>query len=333
MKPSTRRDRLALLTTEATASLASFSQAVREGLAEQPKRIPSRFFYDRCGSLLFEEICDVPEYYLTRAERSILEKRADDLAERFSEPVRLVELGSGSAVKTRILIEAFLAHHQALTFVPIDISATMLEQSADTLLDAYPQLRIQAFAGEYETELARLRELTQPPRLILWLGSSLGNLTRREAAAFLGQVRAGMTAADRVLVGIDLRKSRDVLERAYDDARGVTARFNLNLLERINRELGGHFELENFEHRALYREDEGRVEMHLVSRSEQRVAIDELDETVTFRAGEMIHTENSYKYSVDEIGDLATSAGLCSEACWLDADELFSLNLFAAAQP
>jgi L-histidine N-alpha-methyltransferase len=322
-------ERFELTTAEPDRALATFAEEVENGLGTRPKRLPSRFLYDKQGSLLFEEICKLPEYYLTRAERSILEHRADELASRFPQAASLVELGSGSAEKTRLLIEAFLSRQGRLVFAPVDISRSALEESAAALLEDYPQLEIRAVEGEYERALQHIRSDGGGPRLVLWLGSSIGNLHPSEAAAFLARVRSATGPEDRVLVGVDLRKDAEILERAYDDSRGVTARFNLNLLSRINAELGGRFDEDGFCHRAVYRKDEGRVEMHLVSCRDQKVAVEALDLELEFAEGESIHTENSYKYSLEEIDELVETAGLRCEACWLDEDARFSLNLLA----
>lgn len=330
MSPHASARRFHLVTEDEPPS-ESFEQDLIRGLRSSPKTLPCHWFYDEIGSQLFEEICELPEYYLTRCERSILEKRAGELADRFEAPTTVVELGSGSASKTRLIIEAFLERHGRLVFAPIDISRTMLEESAETLLDDYPRLEIRAFAGRYESGLEHLARAKASPRLTLWLGSSIGNLDRAQAALFLRRVRAGMAEADRLLVGIDLRKDRLVLEAAYDDSRGVTARFDLNLLERINRELGGHFDPASFAHRATWRADSGRVESHLVSRRAQRIRIDDLDLEVSFAAGETIHTENSYKYSQEEIAWLTRRSGMVHEAQWLDENGLYTLNLFAPA--
>jgi L-histidine N-alpha-methyltransferase len=308
---------------------ASFEMDLLEGLTATPKRLSCHWFYDDIGSQLFEQICELPEYYLTRCERSILEKWAPEIAARFNASTTLVELGSGSASKTRLLIEAFLERHGRLVFAPIDISQGILEESAAVLLEDYPRLEIRAFAGRYESGLEHLGQGQRTPRLTLWLGSSVGNLDRSSAAAFLNKVRAGMREDDRLLIGIDLRKDKATLERAYDDSAGVTARFDLNLLDRANRELGAHFDLSSFDHRASWRADPGRVESHLVSRVAQQVRIDALDLEVDFEAGETIHTENSYKYSHDEIDWLAGSARMLRETTWLDPGGLYSLNLFA----
>ena len=325
--------RLVIREAQPTVPAATFAAEVRAGLAAQPKRLPCRFFYDAAGSRLFEQICELPEYYLTRAEQEILTRHADEIAAAVPAGAVLVELGSGSAAKTRRLIEAFLRRQATLRYVPIDISRGALEESARRLLAEYPALEIHGLAAEYRDGLRRLRRLRRAdaerrPRLVLWLGSNVGNFGRPEAAAFLARVRETMAAADRLLVGFDLRKDRAVLEPAYDDAQGVTARFNLNLLARVNRELGGHFDLRRFAHRAVYAEDAGRVELHLVSRREQTVPIDALGLRVPFAAGEAIHTEDSYKYSGDEIRALAAAAGFEVERRWLDGGRRFAECLF-----
>jgi L-histidine Nalpha-methyltransferase len=310
----------------------AFAEDVRAGLTASPKRLHCRYFYDRAGSLLFEEICELPEYYLTRAEREIFLSHADAIAARVPAGVTLVELGSGSAVKTRLVIEALRRRRHGFRYVPIDISGTILEESSRALLAEYPDLQIVAIAGEYEDGVARLGTATTPPRLVLWLGSNIGNFSRGEAAEFLARIRARLAPEDRLLCGIDLRKDPAVLERAYDDARGVTARFNLNLLVRINRELGGHFDPAAFRHRAVYDEEEGRVAMYLVSARRQRVTIDRLGLAVSFDEGEAMHTEDSFKYSPDEIGRVAQHAGFDIETRWVDSGGRFSLNLLSSSQ-
>ena len=326
------QERFTLIDSGAEAQAASFPTEVKAGLTACPKRLPCRFFYDHEGSLLFEVICQLPEYYLMRAEWEILEERAAELASQFPEGAILIELGSGSAAKTRILIEAFLRQSGRLRYVPADISRSMLEESARALLADHPGLEILAIAGEYHEALARLQEDADRRKLILWLGSNVGNFDRAEATQFLRQVRERMSGQDRLLVGIDLRKDRRVLEPAYDDAQGVTARFNRNILARINCELGGQFDLSAFLHRALYNEEAGRIEMYLVSAIRQTVRIDGLDLEVPFELGETIHTEYSYKYSLAEIEELATASLFRVERQWLDSGRRFSVNLLAPAE-
>jgi dimethylhistidine N-methyltransferase len=329
MQRSPAIERYTLIHSDSETDLVEFGAEVESGLTADRKTLPCRFFYDEPGSELFEEICDLPEYYVTRSERGILAARADEIAGHFQSPITLAELGSGSSSKTRLLIEALLRRHGGLRYVPVDISKTMLEASSVELVDRYEALEIRAIASEYEVGLRHLRRETDRPKLIAWLGSTIGNLSPDEAAAFLGRVRHAMSPHDRLLLGIDLRKDRVVLESAYDDSAGVTARFNLNLLERINRELSGEFCIDQFLHRAVWDERKGRVEMHLVSLSDQRVPIRDLGLNVEFASGETIHTESSYKYSLEEIDQLAANADLAIERRWLDDLQYFSLNLLA----
>jgi L-histidine Nalpha-methyltransferase len=323
--------RFALAETSRDRHRDDFARDVRAGLTGVPKRLPCRYFYDGEGSMLFEEICTLPEYYLTRAEHEILDKHVAAIAAGVPAEVTLVELGSGSAAKTRLLIEALLRSRERLRYVPVDISRRMLEASSQALLDHYARLEITAIAGEYEDGLELIAAETDPPRLVLWLGSNIGNLDRVEATAFLRRLRAATAVTDQVLCGVDLRKDRAGLERAYDDARGVTARFNLNLLARINRELGGRFQLGTFRHRAVYDEEAGRISMYLVSARAQRVRIDALGLDVEFAAGETIHTEDSYKYSLAEIDALGAGGGWRVQARWLDHFGRFSVNLLVPA--
>jgi L-histidine N-alpha-methyltransferase len=306
---------------------ADFAADVRAGLSARRKILHCRYFYDAAGSELFEEICALPEYYLTRAELAILRARADDIAGGCPAGAALVELGSGSSTKTRTLIEALLRRRKLLHYVPIDISRVMLEDSARALLADYRQLQVTAIAAEYRAGLRLLRRRRDESKLVAWLGSNVGNFARRDAARFLASVRATLSPCDRLLLGADLRKDRKVLEAAYDDAAGVTARFNMNLLVRINRELGGDFALDRFRHRALWNERHGRVEMHLVSQAAQRVRIRALGLTVAFGDGESIFTESSYKYTIDELEHLAGAAGFSTEQRWLDPEGRFSLSL------
>lgn len=326
------RARFNLVAMDAGARLQAFARDVRTGLTSRPKHLHCCYFYDAEGSLLFEEICDLPEYYLPRAEGVILQQHADEIVGRLPSPVTLIELGSGNAAKTRRLIDALLRRQPELCYVPVDICRAMLEESSRALLKEYPNLEVLAVAGEYHDGLRHLRGQVNHPKLILWLGSNVGNFHRPEAAEFLAKVRETMSIDDRLLVGIDLRKERRILEKAYDDSRGVTAQFNLNLLGRINRELDGRFDLDQFRHRAVYDEKAGRIEMCLDSTTRQQVAIGRLELVVSFEAGEPIHTENSYKYSPAEIEELACGAGLRLERQWFDPERRFSENLFAIVE-
>jgi dimethylhistidine N-methyltransferase len=318
------------------AAADDFAADVRRGLTASPtKFLLPKYFYDSLGSRLFDAICLLPDYYLTRAEAEIFARHAAEIVERAKAGARrltLFELGSGSAAKTRRLIDALLTTQTRLLYVPVDISTAALEESAGALLGDYEGLSVTAYAADYDTALPRLRENFEEDAraLVLFLGSNVGNFDRAEARAFLRRVRAVLRAGDRLLLGADLKKDRGTLEAAYDDSLGVTAAFNLNLLARINRELGADFCVRDFRHVALYDEAEGRVEMHLESARDQTVRIEALGLRLSFGAGERIHTENSYKYSLDELSALAADTGFEREHTWLDPAGRFSSNLFAA---
>ena len=326
-------ERLKILGTGREGILSDFADMVRDGLTAADKRLSCAFLYDKVGSLLFEEICAQPEYYLTRTEEELLRDNAAEIARDSLPGASLVELGSGSALKTRILIEELLRKSGSLRYVPIDISRTMLERSSHRLLDDYPGLEILGLAAEYGDGLHELKLSLDGPRLVLFLGSNVGNFDRDAARRFLTRVRSDLGPEDRLLIGIDLRKDRRALERAYDDANGVTARFNLNLLERINRELGGRFDLSRFRHRAVYDEELGRIEMYIDSLAPQRVRIEALDLEVDFEQGESVHTENSHKYSLREIEALARGSDFEVGRRWLDERGYYSLNRFTPIEP
>lgn len=331
MTLSSKHHRLTLITVDSEACLGDLAAAVRDGLTAERKWLPCRFFYDAEGSRLFEKICELPEYYLTRAETEILSNRANEIAGLYQQRPSLVELGSGSSTKTRILIEAFLARHGGLRYVPVDISRSILEESALALLDDYPGLEILAIAAEYGHGLRRMRREKAASKLVLWLGSSVGNFTREGAVRFLSSLRDELATDDHILLGVDLRKQTPVLEAAYDDSAGVTARFNKNILARINRELSANFDLDAFEHLADYHVEAGRVEIHLRSTRAQVAHIGDLDLDVHFEEGETIHTENSYKYSTSEIAALADKAGMRVRAQWFDDEEKFSVSMLSPA--
>lgn len=295
-----------------------FAASVRAGLTAKRKMLEPRFFYDSLGSALFDAICELPEYYVTRSETEILTRHGAEIAAAFGSPVRLVELGSGSARKTRLLFDALLANQRTLDYAPVDVDAGMLEKSGRALLIEYPGLRVSALRGDFREPARALAAL--PPShertVVLFLGSSIGNLDPSEAIAMLRNLRTAMRDGDALFLGVDLRKSKSVLEPAYDDALGVTAAFNLNLLARINRELGGDFDLSRFAHRAVYDEQLGRIEMHLASRGAQTVHIAGYE--VHFEDGETIHTENSWKYDDASLATLAAEAGFTVEQRWSD---------------
>lgn len=321
-----------------TAAVADdFAADVRQGLTAARKFLPPKYFYDELGSRLFDAICLLPEYYLTRAEADIFARHAAEIVERArtgAQRLTLFELGSGSALKTRRIIDALLATQTRLTYVPVDISTAALEESASALLGDYEGLSVTAYAADYDSALPRLRETFEEDSraLVLFLGSNIGNFDRTEARDFLRRVRKVLRTGDLLLLGADLKKDVDTLEAAYNDTLGVTACFNRNLLVRINRELRADFSLTRFAHRAFYNEREGRVEMHLESYSKHTARIGALALAVRFDGRERIHTENSYKYSLDELSALAADTGFEREHTWLDPAERFSSNLFVAKE-
>jgi dimethylhistidine N-methyltransferase len=325
--------------TQGGDARAALAEDVRRGLTAAPKQLPPKYFYDPLGSHLFDAICLLPEYYLTRAEDEILSRHAGEIVTAAAAagpgPVTLLEFGSGSAAKTRRLIEALLRRQRGLTYVPVDISASALEASADALLADYEQLRVEAYASDYETALAHLagERGLRGRTLALFLGSNVGNFDGTEAESFLRRVRGVLSEGDALLVGADLKKDAATLEAAYDDALGVTAAFNLNLLMRINRELAADFDVRAFRHVALYDAGAGRVEMHLESRRAQVVRVQSLSLEIPFAAGERIHTENSYKYHLDELSSLAARTGFSRARTWLDEAGRFSSNLLVANTP
>ena len=309
---------------------AGLAEDVRRGLSSQPKRFLPKYFYDQLGSQLFEAICLLPEYYLTRAENEILERYADEIVSSLDGNTTLLEMGSGSASKTRLIIEALLRKQEELLFIPVDISASALDSSSRILLQSYPQLKIEAYAADYFAGLAELEKQQRTRTLALFLGSNISNFDPDEALKFLHALRQVLRSGDALLLGADLKKERRVLEAAYNDALGVTAAFNLNVLARINRELGGNFDLTAFKHRAFYNEAAGRIEIYIESRRVQTVSINQLEMEVEFGEGEQIHTENSHKYDLSDIGKLASETGFTRARTWLDSGERFSSNLLMA---
>ncbi|MDX6695837.1 MAG: hypothetical protein QOF02_3440 [Blastocatellia bacterium] len=307
----------------------SFAVDVRRGLLARPKQLFPKYLYDELGSELFEAICLLPEYYLTRAENEILTRYADEIAASVDGPATLLEMGSGSATKTRLIIEALLRRQRALHFIPVDISASALETSSRVLLQSYPRLKITAYASDYYDGLTALASDAERGRtLALFLGSNIGNFDADEAHTFLRALRGVLREGDALLLGADLRKAKPALEAAYDDALGITAAFNLNLLARINREFDADFDIRAFKHHVEYNLALGRVEVYIESLREQRVRLRKLDIEASFTTGERIHTENSYKYDLDGLSALASATGFKRARTWLDEREQFSSNLF-----
>lgn len=308
-----------------------FAESVRRGLTASPKSLEPKYFYDELGSQLFAAICALPEYYLTRAETAILAAHAGEMVAGVAAPLRLVELGSGDAVKSRFLIEAALARQPELDYTPIDISQSALDASSRRLTGSYPSLTVKPRVGDYRHELEALAgECDAGVRtLVLFLGSTLGNLHPPEARDLLAGVRAALRPGDALLLGVDLAKAEEILVPAYDDPLGVTAAFNLNLLVRINRELGGEFDVRRFRHRVRYDRERGRMEMHIESRVEQVVPIRALGLEVPFAAGETLLSECSYKYRREQVAALAAAAGFAVAGSWTDPDGHFLSTLLA----
>ncbi len=299
----------------------SFREDVIEGLSQGQKALPPKYFYDAEGSRLFDRICGLKEYYPTRAELALTRRHLADIARFAGRGGELVEYGSGASLKTRLLLRAL----RPSVYVPVDISHSALAGAAQRLSREFAWLHIFAVVGDFSQPL-RLPVFRQRARrrVVYFPGSTIGNLTVQEAQAFLAMSRAQVGAGGAMLIGVDLKKDANVLHAAYNDARGVTARFNLNLLARINRELGADFDLRRFRHYAFYNAPLGRIEMHLVSLARQAVRIGR--HRFEFERGETIHTENSYKYAVEEFRALAAQAGFKGAKLWQDRQQLFALH-------
>jgi dimethylhistidine N-methyltransferase len=309
-----------------TTATSEFANDVVAGLTASPKRLSPKYFYDNTGSALFEQITELAEYYPTRTEVGILNDRAKDIAALIPPGAALIEFGSGSSTKTRIILSAA----QSLgCYVPVEISAQFLHQQMAELRREYPRLSARPVAADFTKPFELPDAAQMMPKVGFFPGSTIGNFEPHEAAAFLRHAGRILGSGATFIVGVDLVKDTQVLQRAYNDSQGVTAKFNLNLLERINRELGAKFNLASFEHHAFFNRERSRIEMHLASLKRQRVRV--CGECVDFRAGETIHTESSYKYSVESFGCLARGAGWSPVAVWTDADNYFSVHALTCA--
>lgn len=308
-------------------AMDDFLTAVLDGLSKPSKELPCKFFYDERGSQLFDRICELEEYYPTRTEIGILEDRLGEIAELVGRGAHLVELGSGASIKIRTLLNALpdLAQYTA-----VDISREFLLQSATTLAADYPNLDVAAICADYTAEFQVPAPHSRPSTrtVAFFPGSTIGNFTPKAAKEFLTRIRAILGDGSGLLIGVDLKKDLSVLHAAYNDAKGITAEFNLNLLSRINRELGADFDIAAFRHEAVFLENPGRVEMRLVSARDQSVSVG--GKTFAFEAEEYIHTENSHKFSIGEFRDLCAEAAFLPVASWTDRDSLFSVHYFAA---
>lgn len=307
--------------------MPSFAEDVARGLGSEPKRLSCKYFYDDIGSALFDTITRLPEYYLTNAEAEILSEWGWQIVRLLDAPVDFLELGSGSAIKTRLLIGEALRVQTELCYSPIDISTEALRASSLALVESFPTLRVRAYAGDYfdvlESHAVRLGRKT----LAMLLGSNIGNYEPLEGAELLRLIAGALRRGDGLLLGADLKKDRATLELAYDDPAGVTAAFDRNVLARINRELGADFDVRNFDHVARYDDVRGSVDSFLQARESTTVSIPSIGLKIPFRSGERIHTESSYKFSDEEIVALGAAAGFRHESAWHDRSNRFSLHL------
>ena len=304
----------------------SFAEEIAFSLNEDSKFISPKFFYDKKGSNLFESICSVPEYYPTRTEISILKKLEHDLPPYLNENVRLVELGSGASVKTRLILDVFTKLQAKTEYFPIDISE-ILTESSEQLLKDYPTLNITGIIDTYEGGLEFLQNYDDKQNLIIFLGSSFGNFSPNDGEIFLKKIFSTMKKGDLFLIGLDLVKDKQILESAYDDPSGVTAKFNLNVLSRINDELDANFIINNFSHYSIYNENDQRIEMNLKSLIPQSVIIKKSNLSLNLDEGELIHTEYSHKYNPSQIKTLLCDIGFEIKNMWLDDKKYFSLTL------
>ena len=311
----------------AAQAIAEFRADVLHGLAQTPKRIPSKYFYDARGSQLFEEICAQPEYYLTRTELAILEEHAPAIAKAIGPRALLVEYGSGAGIKTRLLLDAL---EQPVGYVPVEISRSALDASVENLSEEFPEVDMLPVSADF-TQPVDLPAPDQAARrtVVFFPGSTLGNFEQREAIALLRTMAIEMGRQGAALVGIDLKKDAAILEAAYNDAAGVTREFTLNLLTRINRELQADFNLDEFDHRARYNAQAGRIETHVVSRIDQVVAIGK--HRFAFAAGEAMLVEYSCKYAVEEFAAMAAKAGLRVVRSWSDSRQWFAMQMLERA--
>ena len=304
----------------------SFAEEISYSLSQNSKFISPKFFYDRKGSDLFESICSLPEYYPTKTEISILKKLKHELSSYLDENMNLVELGSGASVKTRLILDIFTILQDETEYFPIDISE-ILTESSEQLLKDYDTLHITGIIDTYEGGLEFLKNYDNKKNLIIFLGSSFGNFAPDDGKLFLDKIFSTMNSGDLFLIGLDLVKDKNILESAYDDSKGTTAKFNLNVLSRINDELDADFDLDNFSHYSIYNESDQRIEMNLKSLVQQSVIIAKSNLSLNFNKDELIHTEYSHKYNVSQIKKLLIDVGFTIKNIWLDDKKYFSLTL------
>lgn len=318
-------ERLANLTTPSDSTTTIGSDVI-QGLTQTPKSLPPQYFYDDRGSQLFEQICELPEYYPTRTEAWILRQYAVEIAQ-ITGACELVELGSGSSTKTRLLLDAYEVLGYPLRYLPIDVSAGILESSAKQLLSEYPSLQIHGLVSTYELALKQLTPTQFPTRMIFFLGSTLGNLNPQQCDLFFAQITAALNVGEYFLLGVDLQKPKHLLEAAYNDSQGVTAEFNLNMLRHLNTRFEANFDTQLFKHWAFYNDQLNQIEMHLRSLTEQTVQLDALDLIVKFETDETIMTEISRKFDLNVIQQELQVKGLKPLQVWTDPKQWFGLLL------
>ena len=321
-------ERLCYYEPSKNKSEKTFVEELSSSLNQKQKTIHPKFFYDKNGSQLFEEICKTPEYYLTRTEISILTQLRDKLPVYMNGEFRLVELGSGSSHKTRILISILEKLHKQIEYFPIDISK-ILKESTTTLLNDYKNLHMTGIIDNYESGLEFIKNYDNKKNLIVFLGSSLGNFDYKPGLRFLDKINASMKDDDLFLIGLDLVKDKNILEHAYNDSRGITAQFNLNVLSRINSELDSNFNVDKFAHHAVYNQDKNRVEIYLRSLENQTVDIIKAGIALKIKQNELIHTENSHKYTIPQIEQMFTTSGFLIRDIWYDEKGYFSSVLLS----
>jgi dimethylhistidine N-methyltransferase len=319
----------------APQNLSPMAMDVASGLLARPKTLSPKYFYDAAGSVLFEEITRLPEYYLTSTEHSILARHAHEILETSAnghptpsapEKLTVLELGAGSASKTLVLLRELQSMQHRVRFVPIDVSHSALEDAVRRINEELPAVEVCPEVLDYTDSLGKLDQ-TDCRKLVLYIGSSIGNFEPFYAGSLLRNVALSLNKGDAVLLGTDMRKPKDVLLRAYDDSRGITAAFNKNILRHINRELHANFDINSFEHRAVWNSDESRIEMHLESLCEQIVCIAALSLNIHFKRAETIHTENSYKFTMPMIRSIVENSGFKLERTWSDPQGWFTVHL------
>ncbi|MGC1380214.1 MAG: L-histidine N(alpha)-methyltransferase [Candidatus Baltobacteraceae bacterium] len=320
-------DRFELIEVPRLRGVPSFAQDVARGLSSKPRRLSSKYFYDAVGSALFDAITRLPEYYLTRAETEILSDWGWQIVRVLNEPLDFLELGSGSAIKTRLLIGEALRVQPELRYSPIDISTDAIRASSMALVEAYPALSVRAYAGDYFDVLGSHVLRSERKMLAMLMGSNIGNYEPDEASLLLELLGAALRPGDGLLLGVDLKKDRATLELAYNDPVGVTAAFDRNLLARINRELDATFDISNFSHVVRYDEIRGSVDSFLEARERAEVEVRAIGLRASFEAGERIHTESSYKFTDDDVVALGRAAGFRPASAWHDRAKRFSVHL------